>query len=135
MITVKLHNWNKGRNEPTFRPFLFAQKLFNQVGIHFTTEDDYDFIFVGMADFINRKVSLQESIEAGLEAIESFGDKCFLFDGSDSTSLLGAYEVLSDPQKNNSTINLDLLDKEEQGAEVALAEVDSEDLVGFLQMI
>ena len=95
MITIKLHNWNKGRNEPTFRPFLFAQKLFNEVGIQFTEGDNYDYIFVGMYDFIDRKVPLDESIAKGVKAIKPFGDKCFLFDGSDSTSLLGAYEVLS----------------------------------------
>ena len=95
MITIKLHNWDKGRNEPTFRPFLFAQKLFSEVGIQFTDSGRYDFIFVGMADFLNKKVSLEQSIEEGLAEISDYGNKCFLFDGSDSTSLMGAYEVLT----------------------------------------
>lgn len=94
MIKIKIVNPFKGRNEPTFRPFVLAQELFHQAGIVFTEGSDYDLVFVGMADFINRKVSLQESTEQGIEFIKEYGDKCFLFDGSDSTSLLGGYEVL-----------------------------------------
>jgi len=80
MITIKIVNPVKGRNEPTFRPFLQAWQVFEQVGIRFTESDEYDFVFVGMADFIDRKVSLQESISAGVEFVKQFGDKCFLFD-------------------------------------------------------
>jgi len=94
MITIKIINPTKGRNEPTFRPFVHASELFRQVGINLVESGDCDFVFVGMADFIDRKVSLQDSIDKGIEFISQFGDKCFLFDGSDSTSLLGAYEVL-----------------------------------------
>lgn len=94
MIKIKIVNPFKGRNEPTFRPFILTQELFRQAGIVFTEGDDYDLVFVGMADFINRKVPLQESIEQGIQFIQEFEDKCFLFDGSDSTSLMGGYEVL-----------------------------------------
>lgn len=96
MIKIKIVNPTKGRNEPTFRPFLFAQEGFKQIGVEFVDGADYDFVFVGMADFIDRKVSLQQSIQQGLDFIKQYGDRCFLFDGSDSTSLLGAYEVFAE---------------------------------------
>lgn len=35
MIKIKLTNWNKDRNEPTFRPLLINQSLFAQIGIQF----------------------------------------------------------------------------------------------------
>ena len=46
-----------------------------------------------MHDFIDKKTSLQDSIEYGLENLSKISGDYFLFDGSDSTSLMGAYEV------------------------------------------
>ena len=96
MIKIKVLNYGKGRNEPTFRYFALTQKYFNEIGVQFTNSDDFDFIFIGMEDFLYKKLPLQESIDKGLETIYKYGDKAFLFDGSDSTSLLGAYEVLKE---------------------------------------
>lgn len=96
MIKIKVLNYGKGRNEPTFRIFALTQNLFREIGVEFTNGDDFDFIFIGMQDFIFKNLSLQESIDTGLSNIEQYGDKAFLFDGQDSTSLLGSYEVLRD---------------------------------------
>tara|TARA_R110001592_G_scaffold166015_4_gene400840 strand:- start:2749 stop:3765 length:1017 start_codon:yes stop_codon:yes gene_type:complete len=93
MIKIKLTNWNKGRNEPTFRPLLIHQNIFSDIGIQFVDKGSYDFEFVGMADFINKKISLKDSINYGLEYINNLEGDYFLFDGSDSTSIMGAYEV------------------------------------------
>ena len=49
MIKIKLTNWNKGRNEPTFRPLLLNQNIFSDVGIQFVDKGSYDFEFIGMA--------------------------------------------------------------------------------------
>lgn len=95
MIKVKILNYSKGRNEPTFRYFALTQQYFNNTGIEFTNSDNFDFIFVGMEDFLFKNLPLDESIQKGIEFVEQYGSKAFLFDGSDSTSLLGSYEVLA----------------------------------------
>ena len=93
MIKIKLNNWQQGRNQNTFRIFLMYTKYFNDIGIQFVEDGSYDFEFIGMHDFINKKIPLQESIEYGLETLSKKSGDYYLFDGSDSTSLMGAYEV------------------------------------------
>ena len=95
MIKIKLTNWNEGRNNHTFRPFLMYGQLFNQIGVQFVQDGSYDFEFIGMVDFLNKGIPLQESIEYGLKNISQIKGEYFLFDGSDSTSLMAAYEVFA----------------------------------------
>lgn len=96
MIKVKLTNWNKGRNNHTFRPFLLYSKLFQEIGVQFVEDGDYDFEFIGMADFLDKKIPLEDSIQMGIDALKDKKGPYFLFDGSDSTSLMAAYEVLKE---------------------------------------
>ena len=98
MIKIKLNNWQQGRNQNTFRIFLMYTKYFNDIGIQFVQDGSYDFEFIGMHDFINKKIPLQESIEYGLETLSKKSGDYYLFDGSDSTSLMGAYEVFIQSQ-------------------------------------
>ena len=93
MIKVKILNPTTGRNIPTFKPLFRVRNMLRDYSIDITESDDYDFLFVGMDDFINKKISLQESIDYGLENLSNITGDYFLFDGSDSTSLMGAYEV------------------------------------------
>ena len=93
MIKIKILNPTKGRNEPTFRPFFFIKEILHDYSIDITESDDYDYLFVGMEDFLNKKKPLQESIDFGLETLSNITGDYFLFDGSDSTSLMGSYEV------------------------------------------
>ena len=94
MIKIKILNPTQGRNEPTFRPLTFLREmLYTDYSIELTTDDDYDYLFVGMEDFIDKKKPLKDSIEWGLENLSEITGDYFLFDGSDSTSLMGAYEV------------------------------------------
>lgn len=95
MVKIKILNPNKGRNEPTFRYFKYTQNLFKKLGIEFTESNNYDLVFIGMEDFIYRKLPLSESVEKGIRNIKEYGDRALLFDGSDSTSLLGSFEVLA----------------------------------------
>tara|TARA_R110000824_G_scaffold389607_1_gene585777 strand:- start:2007 stop:3035 length:1029 start_codon:yes stop_codon:yes gene_type:complete len=95
MIKIKILNPDKGRNEPTFRPLRLVQQLLHDYSIELTESDDYDFLFIGMADFINKKVSLQQSIDDGLDLLSNISGDYFLFDGSDSHSLMGSYEVFT----------------------------------------
>jgi hypothetical protein len=93
MIKIRLTNWNKGRNNHTFRPFLLYGQYFNDIGIQLTDNGSYDFEFIGMEDFLDKSKPLDRSIEDGLESLSKITGDHFLFDGSDSTSLMAAYEV------------------------------------------
>lgn len=94
MIKIKLYELDKHRNETTFRPFLFAQHIFREIGIEFVTEGSADFAFIGHASFVNKKISLSESVKFGIKFLESIKEPYFLFDGQDAATLLGSYEVL-----------------------------------------
>ena len=100
MIKVKILNPTIGRNEPTFRPFWFIKDKLRDYSIDITDSNDYDYLFVGMHDFINKKISLKDSINYGLENLSKITGDYFLFEGSDSTSLMGGYEVF---EKSNAT--------------------------------
>lgn len=96
MIKIKLYELDKHRNECTFRPFLWAQDTLREIGIEFTQGDSYDFAWVAQASFLNKKVSLNESIDNGLEFLSKIKGDYMLIDGQDSTSLIGAYEVFKE---------------------------------------
>ena len=100
MIKIKLINWNKGRNNHTFRPLLMYAQHFNEIGVQFVEDGSYDFEFIGMVDFLDKSIPLQKSIDQGLENLSKVTGEYFLFDGSDSTSLMAAYEVF---EKANAT--------------------------------
>jgi|TARA_Y100000310_G_scaffold82897_1_gene79549 hypothetical protein len=93
MIKVKIPNPIEDRNEPTFRPLFFVKDKLRDYSIDITDSDDFDYMFVGMNEFIDKQKSLEESVEMGLENLSKISGDYFLFDGSDSTSLMGAYEV------------------------------------------
>ena len=69
MIKIKLYEHEIHRNETTFRPFISAQNIFKDIGISFTTSDDYDYAFVGQASIIDKKKILEESIEKSLDIL------------------------------------------------------------------
>ena len=103
MIKVKILNPESSdalgnicdRNRDYFHKFLIVKDRLRDYHIDITDSDDYDYLFVGMSDFINKKISLDESIDRGLENLSKITGDYFLFDGSDSSSLMGAYEVFS----------------------------------------
>lgn len=94
MIKIKISNPIKGKNKISFMGFLMLKNLLRDYSIDITESDDYDYLFLGANDILNKKISLQESIDYGLENCNKITGDYFLFDGSDSTSLMGAYEVL-----------------------------------------
>jgi hypothetical protein len=95
MIKIKLVEHEKHRNEIAFRPYVFAQSLFNDVGIKFVIDDEsYDYAFIAQASFINKQACLEKSINDGVEFVKQFGKDVFLLDGQDSHSLIGTAEVL-----------------------------------------
>jgi len=81
------------RNETTFRYYLENLDLFREVGIDFTTSDDYDFALVGQASIIDKKLSLEESVDKGLDFISKITGDYIIIDGQDSTTLMGTIDV------------------------------------------
>ena len=93
MIKIKLYEHDIHRNETTFRPFVKAIDIFREAGIEFTTSDDYDYAFVGQASIIDKKKSLKESVEKGLEFVSKITGDYFIVDGQDATTLIGTIDV------------------------------------------
>lgn len=98
MLRIRLMDNDKGRNRATYRGFLMYKDLFNDVGIDFIIAGDsvnsWDISILGDECFINRRAkSLQESIDYGLERLHDIDGRYMLYDGSDSPSILGSYEV------------------------------------------
>jgi hypothetical protein len=98
MIKVKLYELDKHRNECTFRPYLYARHVLEDIGIEFTTSNSYDFAWIAQASFIDKQLPLNESVEKGLEFLSKITGDYILIDGQDSTSLIGSYEVFKQSQ-------------------------------------
>ena len=96
MIKIKLYEVDKHRNECAFRPYLAAQNMLHEIGIEFTQGDSYDYAWVAQASFLNKKVSLEQSVNDGLEFLSNITGDYMLLDGQDSTSLIGSYEVFKE---------------------------------------
>jgi len=96
VIKIKLYELDKHRNECTFRPFVWAQQALKDVGIEFTTGNSYDYAWVAQASIIDKKASLSESTEKGLEFLSNITGDYMIIDGQDSTSLIGTYEVFKE---------------------------------------
>tara|TARA_R110002012_G_scaffold201465_2_gene370383 strand:+ start:2589 stop:3614 length:1026 start_codon:yes stop_codon:yes gene_type:complete len=96
MIKIKLYELDKHRNECAFRPYLWAQNSLREIGIEFTQGDSYDYAWVAQASFLNKKVSLEQSVNNGLEFLSKITGDYMLLDGQDSTSLIGAYEIFKE---------------------------------------
>ena len=96
MIKIKIYDPLMGKNRISFAGFLMLKDLFRDYSIDITDSDDLDYIFLGAHTILNKGISLQDSIEYGLKNIDELagGGDCFIFDGSDSTSLMASYEVL-----------------------------------------
>jgi len=96
MIKIKIFNPVEGKNRIAFTGFLVLQNMLKDYSIELTESDDFDYAFIGAHDILDKKISLEASVEYGMKNIEKYGKggDCFLFDSSDSTSLMAAYEVL-----------------------------------------
>lgn len=100
MIKILLPNANKGRNKASFAPFLRFKNFFKAIEVDFRTYGKTDFVFLGNEDFQNRKLSVDDSINYGLDQIAKQKAKTYLIDSSDSTSLFGLYDIV----KNSNAV-------------------------------
>tara|TARA_R100001594_G_scaffold97052_1_gene131264 strand:+ start:4145 stop:5182 length:1038 start_codon:yes stop_codon:yes gene_type:complete len=103
MIKIKLYEPDVHRNECTFRPYIWARSVLEEIGIQFTTGDSYDYAWVAQSSICNKKVSLQESVDTGLDFISKITGDYMILDGQDSTSIMGIYEVF---KQSNATLLL-----------------------------
>lgn len=93
MLKIKLYELEKHRNETTFRPLLLHVNLFREIGVEFVKDGPCDFSFVGQASIIDKKKSLEESVENGISFLSKIKEPYFIFDGQDSATMIGTYEV------------------------------------------
>jgi len=91
-MKIQILELDKHRNETTFRPYLGALKTFNDYGIEFVNTNP-DIYWVGQASVVDKKVSLNESIDKGIKFLENLDAPYVLFDGQDSSSLMGVWDV------------------------------------------
>lgn len=93
-MNIKILELDKHRNETTFRPYLSAQNEFEKNGIFFVeSEKDADVLFVGQASIIDKKIPLQESAMMGVRFLKDLDKPYIVFDGQDSSSLIGVWDA------------------------------------------
>lgn len=93
-MKIKILELDKHRNETTFRPYIYSSELFKEYDVEFVDNaDQADIYFVGQASVIDKKLPLSESVEKGIRFINNLDKPYILFDGQDSSTLLGIWEV------------------------------------------
>lgn len=97
MIKIKICDYLIHRNQTTFRPYLNSADIFREVGIEFVFEGNkYDMAWIGQASYMDKTLSLTDSVNKGIEYLEQFkGQDYILFDGQDSATLKGSVEVFN----------------------------------------
>ena len=85
MIKIKLSDSN---NMKCFSGLIHTRNMLKDYSIDITDSDSYDYAMVGQASIIDQKVSLEESIDKGLDFISKINGDYIIFDGQDSTTLI-----------------------------------------------
>ena len=76
---------------------------FKDVGIEFTMSDDYDYAWIGQASIIDKEVSLNESIDKGIDFVSTITGDYFIVDGPNPPLVVGycIFLILND----NAAVN------------------------------
>lgn len=90
MIKVRLSD---NQDMKCFSALILSKDILRDYSIELTDSNDYDYEFISANRFLKLSLSLQESIDWGLENLSKITGDYFLFHGGDSTSIMGAYEV------------------------------------------
>ena len=93
MIKIKLSD---PKNIKCFGALLIAQDMLPNYSIKLTTSNDYDYELIDMNQWMKRRVSLEESIEYGINSLANKSGDYFLVHGGGATDIVGAYEVLKE---------------------------------------
>lgn len=94
MLKIKLVELFRHRNETTFRPYVNAAGLFEDIGIQFVVDGNYDMAWVGQASFSDKNHPYQRSVSRGKWFLDRVAGDVVLFDGQDSASLMGSHDAL-----------------------------------------
>lgn len=93
-MKIKILELDKHRNETTFRPYIYSANILYEYGIEFVEDKNKaDIYFVGQASIIDKKLTLSESVEKGINFLNKLDKPYVLFDGQDSSTLIGVWEV------------------------------------------
>ena len=84
-----------GRNRLSFYGFVLLRDLLRDYSIDITDSDDYDYMFLGANEILDKGKSIEESVDKGLKKCSEITGDYFIFEGNDSTSLIGSYEILA----------------------------------------
>ncbi len=95
MIKIKIPELDKHRNETTFRPYLNAKNELREIGIELVTgdSDSVDLFWLGQATYLDKKKRLDKNVNKVFELMSKY-QRAILFDGADSHSLMGSYDML-----------------------------------------
>lgn len=99
MLKIRIEEIFRHRNETTFRPWIEARNLFRDIGIQFVFEDrDADLHWLGQASYLFRQFPYENSISSAIKRVNKFmkGKDFVMFDGQDSASLMGTYDVFKE---------------------------------------
>jgi hypothetical protein len=93
-MKIKILELDKHRNETTFRPYIYSSNAFREYGVEFVDDaSKADIYFVGQASIIDKKLPLSKSVENGINFVNNLDKPYVLFDGQDSSTLIGVWEV------------------------------------------
>jgi hypothetical protein len=93
-MNIKILELDKHRNETTFRPYLAARDEFLKNGVEFVDSSaGADVFFVGQASILDKKLPLQQSTMKGVNFLKELDKPYIVFDGQDSSSLIGTWDV------------------------------------------
>lgn len=97
MLKIRLLELFRHRNETTWRPFIENRNLFRDIGIQFMFEgNDYDLTWVGQATFANKTHPFKDAVEYGISYCSKIEGDFVMFDGADSPSLMGSWDVFKE---------------------------------------
>jgi hypothetical protein len=93
-MKIKILELDKHRNETTFRPYIYSSNAFREYGVEFVEDNSKaDIYFVGQASIIDKKLPLNQSVENGVKFLSELDKPYILFDGQDSSTLMGVWDV------------------------------------------
>ncbi len=84
----------------TLFPYKKSMNQFRDIGVEIVLPendtDSYDLVLIDHHSFCDKKLSLKESTEKGLEFLSKITGDYILVDGQDSASLIGTFEVFKE---------------------------------------
>lgn len=97
MLRIKIHEIEKHRNETTFRPYINNRYIFEDIGIKFIFDgNNYDMVWVAQATYLRKSIPYSDCVNFGRSYVSRFPGDVILFDGQDSASLMGSWDIFKE---------------------------------------